>query len=265
MTLKDSAASPDTGESKTNQANGTDIPEAECSKSPSLSSPSSISSTETDTVTDGNAAPTKNSNKKTRTRKILSEEEKEERRKARNARSREWRKNNHEYRERERKRRATPEHREKARIYNAKPEVYAKHLARIKARRAIPENRENARLYKERSILADPVQHLIWNARTRANSKNIPCTVVSSDIPCPDFCGACGIRVYTTVGASVRRQAPDARTLDRLIPHLGYVPGNTFVLCRKCNTAKNDATVSQLQKIIDYMRRNAPPGSLEDE
>lgn len=43
-------------------------------------------------------------------------------------------------------------------------------------------------------------------------------------------------------------------SVDRLDPTLGYVHGNLCWISRKANALKNDATIEQLQAIIDYMK-----------
>jgi hypothetical protein len=42
-------------------------------------------------------------------------------------------------------------------------------------------------------------------------------------------------------------------SIDRLVPALGYVPGNVALLCWRCNNLKRNATAAELRRISDWM------------
>lgn len=46
-----------------------------------------------------------------------------------------------------------------------------------------------------------------------------------------------------------RRTRP---SLDRIIPSLGYIPGNVVLICVRCNAIKQDATAAEIQRVADY-------------
>lgn len=41
-------------------------------------------------------------------------------------------------------------------------------------------------------------------------------------------------------------------TLDRLVPDLGYVPGNVLVVSELANSIKSDATPAQIRAVADF-------------
>lgn len=41
-------------------------------------------------------------------------------------------------------------------------------------------------------------------------------------------------------------------TLDRIIPKLGYVPGNVIIVSARANRIRNDATVDELYKVYKF-------------
>ena len=45
-------------------------------------------------------------------------------------------------------------------------------------------------------------------------------------------------------------------TLDKLVPELGYVPGNVFIISWRANKLKSNMTIDELEKILNYMKRN---------
>ena len=46
----------------------------------------------------------------------------------------------------------------------------------------------------------------------------------------------------------------DSPSIDRIIPEKGYVKGNVALLCWRCNNLKRDATISELETIVAWMR-----------
>jgi hypothetical protein len=45
----------------------------------------------------------------------------------------------------------------------------------------------------------------------------------------------------------------DSPSIDKLIPENGYIDGNTFIICFRCNALKRDATRAELQTILEYI------------
>lgn len=102
----------------------------------------------------------------------------------------------------------------------------------------------------------NPRENLVNLARARAKRGNYPCTVTVEDIEWATHCTILGIELdYNTTAPGERKHAKrDAfATLDKKIPTLGYIPGNVFVISAKANRLKQDATVEQLQALINYM------------
>ena len=47
----------------------------------------------------------------------------------------------------------------------------------------------------------------------------------------------------------------DSPSLDRFYPSLGYVPGNVFLICMRCNVLKRDATRQELETVVAWMKK----------
>jgi hypothetical protein len=43
-------------------------------------------------------------------------------------------------------------------------------------------------------------------------------------------------------------------SLDRINNNLGYVPGNVIVVSDRANRIKNNATIEELEKIVNYYK-----------
>ncbi|UOF81207.1 restriction endonuclease pacI-beta-alpha-metal hnh motif 1.97A [Caudoviricetes sp.] len=55
--------------------------------------------------------------------------------------------------------------------------------------------------------------------------------------------------------AKSRRPNDNSPSVDRLVPHLGYVPGNVRVISWRANILRRDATTRELKKLVKYLNR----------
>lgn len=89
---------------------------------------------------------------------------------------------------------------------------------------------------------------MVRSAKARARSSGVPFKITADDITIPQKCPVLGIPLI--VGQS---QATDhSPSLDRVVPLLGYVPGNILVLSNRANRIKNDATIPELRLVADF-------------
>lgn len=51
------------------------------------------------------------------------------------------------------------------------------------------------------------------------------------------------------------RTSEEAAELDRFIPNKGYVKGNVTFISRKVNRLKNNASIEELERLIDWMKK----------
>jgi hypothetical protein len=108
------------------------------------------------------------------------------------------------------------------------------------------ENREHRRRYAVDRHNKNPSLYL-WNtARTRARRLGVPFSIAVEDIVVPHSCPVFGCAL------EFGGDSDTSPSLDRLIPSLGYVPGNVIVVSNRANRIKNDATISELQKITAF-------------
>lgn len=100
----------------------------------------------------------------------------------------------------------------------------------------------------------NPIHQLLISARQRAKKWNVPCTIKVSDLTVPETCPVLGIPLRFGTVAD-REHSP---SLDRIIPALGYVPGNVAIISFRANRFKNDASAAELRAIADWIDKNAP-------
>lgn len=99
---------------------------------------------------------------------------------------------------------------------------------------------------------ANPQIQMLESARHRAKEKGIAFSISAADIPIPETCPVLGIPLFCGEGSAI----PNSPTIDRIIPALGYVPGNVRVISHRANTIKNDATEEELLLVVRYIRES---------
>ena len=102
---------------------------------------------------------------------------------------------------------------------------------------------------------------ILWSrARTRAREQEVPFTIKHEDIVIPSHCPVLGIKLEH---ANKEQQSRNGKggfwdaspTLDKFLPKLGYVPDNVAVISWRANRTKGDATLEELEKLVDWMRK----------
>ena len=114
------------------------------------------------------------------------------------------------------------------------------------------QNKKEEVLIKRKEFYRENVKKkMLYSAKIRAKKKNIPFNLTEEDIFVPEFCPILGIPL------KVSDQIPTSNSpsLDRIIPEKGYVKDNIVVISYKANTIKNDSTIDELKKIVDFYEK----------
>jgi hypothetical protein len=101
-----------------------------------------------------------------------------------------------------------------------------------------------------KQFLKDNPEHgLLKLARQRCKKSGVPCTITKEDIVIPEFCPIFGVRLEFS-DMTNRDNSP---SLDRIIPELGYIPGNVAVISYRANRIKNEGSSDEHRRIADWM------------
>lgn len=120
----------------------------------------------------------------------------------------------------------------------------------IKEERSTTEYKELFSLGSKIRHLEDPRKRMFNAAKGRAKKQNLPFTITLDDVFIPTHCPILGIPLEVSLG-SPKDNAP---SLDKVIPELGYIPGNISVISYRANTLKNNASIEELESIVAYMK-----------
>lgn len=97
-------------------------------------------------------------------------------------------------------------------------------------------------------------KYLLRGAKQRALKQEIPFNITISDIDIPEYCPLLNIRLVRHVGDNPRN-TDDSPSIDRIIPELGYVRGNVWVISNRANRLKNNATLEELRLLISNLSK----------
>ena len=66
----------------------------------------------------------------------------------------------------------------------------------------------------------------------------------------PTQCTCCGVKLaYTN-----QKRAEDTPSIDRVDSTKGYVVGNAFIVCNRCNRLKDNGSIHDFENILAYMK-----------
>src|ERR1700674_204691 len=120
-----------------------------------------------------------------------------------------------------------------------------------KQRLKYPEKfRESCRKSACKIKINDPRIPMLNSARKRAKENSLPFNISLEDIVIPERCPILGIVLMVGRG----RTSMYSPTLDRVVQELGYTKRNVRVISWRANRIKNDATIEELLKIVEYMK-----------
>lgn len=117
---------------------------------------------------------------------------------------------------------------------------------------ASEEGKQYRREWQSKNRKEKPELHMLRAARKRAKQKGLDFNLTVGDIVIPDICPVLGIKLE--VNAQVSKD--NSPTLDRIIPELGYVKGNIAVISKKANTIKNNGSLEEVKKVLEWMEKH---------
>jgi hypothetical protein len=94
---------------------------------------------------------------------------------------------------------------------------------------------------------------LFDRARQRAKKKGVHFDLDVHDIKIPERCPVLGIKLYRNKNGMPADHSP---SLDRVLGQVGYTRDNIRVISNKANRIKNDATVEELEAVLNFLKHD---------
>jgi hypothetical protein len=99
------------------------------------------------------------------------------------------------------------------------------------------------------------VRHTLGQAKRRAIEKGLEFSITMDDLlPVPTVCPVLGITINYEGNNGQRGFVNDSPSIDRIDSSLGYVKGNVQLICWRANRIKSDATIEELQALLNFMK-----------
>ena len=133
------------------------------------------------------------------------------------------------------------------------PERRARRNELRRLRRSNPEIAEKERqrnLLTVHSNKKSLLLALLRAAKQRAKIKGLEFSITSDDLELPEICPLLSIPLKPSWG-----KADDCSySIDRLDSTKGYIPGNVWIISRRANVIKNNATLEELDLLVTNLK-----------
>lgn len=129
----------------------------------------------------------------------------------------------------------------------------------VKKYRQTEQGKETSRQYYRKIRVKIPERIMLQSAKSRARSRNVPCTITEQDIldvwPENSICPVLGVKMKQN-NDGTRAHSDISPSLDCLKPDLGYVTGNIAIISMKANLIKNKETDPQVfRQIAEWLEK----------
>lgn len=131
------------------------------------------------------------------------------------------------------------------------PERVARRRELELLRRKNPDYVKKTNERDKRKRLSNP-KHWLWvAAKYRAKKKNLEFTISESDIDLPEKCPLLNIPMWK----NPEEACANSYSIDRINPNKGYTKDNIWVISKRANALKSDATLEELELLVTNLRK----------
>lgn len=141
--------------------------------------------------------------------------------------------------------------RECEKIIQTNPKRVKRRREQEKERRKNPAYVLHRNFMDKQRRLSNP-KHWLWvSAKNRAKKRGLEFSITEEDFELPEKCPLLEIPMYK----NPEEACPNSYSLDRIDSTKGYIPGNVWVISRRANTLKNDASLEELELLTKNLRK----------
>lgn len=102
---------------------------------------------------------------------------------------------------------------------------------------------------------------LLAGAKNRAKRQGVPFSLALVDIHIPEICPVTG----SALQRNRTKPGKNSPSLDRIIPQLGYVPGNVAVVSLRANAIKKDSTLEEVEAVTVWLKKEQQKRKLQEQ
>ena len=122
---------------------------------------------------------------------------------------------------------------------------FCRSCSKEKARRSFRKNKSSAR---ER-YSKNPEKKMFDNLKGRSKKFNIEFDLEVSDIVIPEKCPVLGIPLIPFSSSD------NSPSVDKFYPEKGYTKGNIFIISKRANRIKSNASTKEVEMLLNWMRK----------
>lgn len=120
-------------------------------------------------------------------------------------------------------------------------------------------NETTRRMFTTHGLRSTLRYHMLHDAKKRAQKKHVPFSLTLDTMPViPATCEVLGIPLHSSAGEEQSARRDISPSLDRIVPNVGYVPGNVRIISYRANEIKNNATLQELAAVTYDSARHVP-------
>lgn len=113
------------------------------------------------------------------------------------------------------------------------------------------DNLDYLKEYNRQYRLEHPKKYLLRKAANNAQQFNREFCITEEDITIPEVCPVLGIPIFLEQQGKAHENSP---SLDRFDSSRGYTKDNINVISWKANRLKNNGTLEDFEKIVEWMK-----------
>lgn len=113
--------------------------------------------------------------------------------------------------------------------------------------------REACATHGESRVGKRTLRYTMWvAAKKRARDQNVPFNLTLDDVAIPKTCPILGVPLRSNArGKVITDNSP---SLDKIIPSLGYVAGNVWVISLRANRIKDNASLEEIEMLAKVLK-----------
>jgi hypothetical protein len=117
-----------------------------------------------------------------------------------------------------------------------------------------PQRKEFHKQWLKDKKKEDPCRFIFYSAKQRSKAANVVFNITKQDVldvyPRDNKCPMLGL----TLKINTEKTKENSPSLDRIVPEKGYVKNNIIIISHKANRIKNNASLEDLERIVEYLK-----------